>query len=166
MMKKKIITLLLIITIVLTGCGSKDEPEIKVESLTDKKTRVSIIFNDQKIPKSTKLDVTQVATDYSNLNDIIEKYVAYDIKLVGDSDVELKENVIISLEIPVDFNRRNLVVYSIDNNSIKDTYDVEISKDKVRFETNKFGIYVLAQVTPDDSKKIDSPRVNSIDEKE
>lgn len=166
MMKKKIITLLLIITIVLTGCGSKDEPEIKVESLTDKKTRVSIIFNDQKIPKSTKLDVTQVATDYSNLNDIIEKYVAYDIKLVGDSDVELKENVIVSLEIPVDFNRRNLVVYSIDNNSIKDTYDVEISKDKVRFETNKFGIYVLAQVTPDDSKKIDSPRVNSIDEKE
>ncbi|MBQ3474997.1 MAG: hypothetical protein IJH20_02375 [Bacilli bacterium] len=165
-MKKKIITLLLIITIVLTGCGSKDEPEIKVESLTDKKTRVSIIFNDQKIPKSTKLDVTQVATDYSNLNDIIEKYVAYDIKLVGDSDVELKENVIVSLEIPVDFNRRNLVVYSIDNNSIKDTYDVEISKDKVRFETNKFGIYVLAQVTPDDSKKIDSPRVNSIDEKE
>ena len=150
----------------LTGCGSKDEPEIKVESLTDKKTRVSIIFNDQKIPKSTKLDVTQVATDYSNLNDIIEKYVAYDIKLVGDSDVELKENVIVSLEIPVDFNRRNLVVYSIDNNSIKDTYDVEISKDKVRFETNKFGIYVLAQVTPDDSKKIDSPRVNSIDEKE
>ena len=165
-MKKKVLLLIITGILLLTGCGSKDEPEIKVESLTDKKTRVSINFNDQKIPESTKLDVTQVATDYSNLNDIIEKYVAYDIKLVGDSEVNIKDNVIVSLEIPVDFNRRNLVVYYIENNKIKDTYEVDISKDKVRFETNKFGIYVLAQVIPDDSERIDSPRVNTVDEKE
>ena len=165
-MKKKVLLLIITGILLLTGCGSKDEPEIKVESLTDKKTRVSINFNDQKIPESTKLDVTQVATDYSNLNDIIEKYVAYDIKLVGDSEVNIKDNVIVSLEIPVDFNRRNLVVYYIENNKIKDTYEVDISKDKVRFETKKIGIYVLAQVIPDDSERIDSPRVNTVDEKE
>lgn len=164
-MKKRLLFLLIIFTVFITGCG-KEEPEIKVESLTDKKTRVSINFNDQKIPESTKLVVTEVATDYSNLNDKIEKYVAYDISLVGDSKVKLDDNVIVSLEIPVDFNRRNLVVYSIDDNKIKKTYDVEISKDKVRFETKDLSIFVLAQITPDEVERVDVPRVNSTDEKE
>ena len=145
-MKKRLLILLIIFTVIVSGCGTKEEPEIKVEKLTDKNTRVSVDLNDQKVPESTKLVVTEVATDYSGLSSDIQKSVAYDINLKSDSDIKLKNEVIVSLNIPVDFNRRFLVVYSVKDNKIKDKYTVQISKDVATFTTKDLGIFVLAEV--------------------
>ena len=162
-MKKKLLIIFIACILLVSGC-KKDEPEIVVESLTDKKTRVSVKFDDQKIPESTKLIVTEVASDFSNLNDKIEKYVAYDIVLKSDGEINIKKDLTVSMKIPVDFNRRNLAVYYVEDNKIKKTYDIDISKDTVTFKTNHFSIYVLAQITSDETDRIEVPRVNSVDE--
>ena len=163
-MKKRLLILLIIFTVIVSGCGTKEEPEIKVEKLTDKNTRVSVDLNDQKVPESTKLVVTEVATDYSGLSSDIQKSVAYDINLKSDSDIKLKNEVIVSLNIPVDFNRRFLVVYSVKDNKIKDKYTVQISKDVATFTTKDLGIFVLAEVTEEQIDRKEVPKVNSEEE--
>ncbi|MBR3116676.1 MAG: hypothetical protein IKF36_02235 [Bacilli bacterium] len=162
-MKKRILILLILFTVIITGCGY-EEPEVKVEKLTDKATRVSVDFNDQKLPESTKLAVTEVATDYSGLSSEIQKSIAYDISLKADSDVKLKDEVTVYLNIPVDFNRRFLAVYLVDNNKIKKKYEVQISKDVLTFSTKELGIFVLAEVTEEQIKRTEVPKINSEEE--
>ena len=163
-MKKKLVMVIIMSLFLFVGCGKTEEPSLKVKSLTDTKTRVSVNFNDNKVPESTKLIVNELAVDYSDLSDKITKYVAYDISLISDSDYSFDDTYRVSFTLPSDFNRRNLAVYYVENNEIKKEYDIEVSKDIVTFETDHFSIYVLAQVKPEEIEENIVPKVNSDEE--
>lgn len=86
----------------------------------------------------------KVKTALTNVN----KFTVYDITLTSNN-VKIQPNgkVKISIPIPKDFNKSNLVVYRIAEDGTKTEYTVTINGDNATFETDHFSTYVLAEKT-------------------
>lgn len=146
-MKRKVFYILLcaIFIVSITGCGSKKENQ-KSNKLVDSKTGVIVITDDSNVNDKTTLTVKKDKSDYSDLSEKIEKYIAYDISLKNEKKVTLSKSAEVSIKIPEDYDKDNLIVYYIKDNKISETFDVEVSGDLAKFKTTHFSIYVLAQL--------------------
>lgn len=149
---KKVFSLILcsILLFEITGCGNKKE-ELKKYEIKEEKSGVIVITDDKNVNNNTKLNVKEDKTDYSNISENINKYVAYDISLSDNNDkINIKNKTEVYLKIPNDYDKEKLVVYYVLDNKIEETFNVEIvkkNKEKyAMFKTNHFSIYVLAEL--------------------
>ena len=72
--------------------------------------------------------------------------MVYDIELLSDG-VKIQPNgkVKISIPVPTEYNKSNLVVYRVADNGDKTEYTVTVNGDVATFETDHFSTYVLAE---------------------
>lgn len=177
-MKKKVLKIVLcgVIILSITGCGNKKE-ETKKYEIKEESSGIIVVTDDKNVSDETKINVKEDTTDYSNINENINKYVAYDISLSNNNDIiSIETESEVYLKIPNDYDPEKLVVYYILDNVIEETFDVEvIQKDKenyAMFKTNHFSIYVLAElkenVQIEDSKEdnLQENKENSIENTE
>ena len=127
-------------------------------------------------------DQNVLNTVKETLKDISTKYTVYDINLLSDG-VKIQPNgkVKISVPVPTEYNKSNIVVYRVADNGDKTEYAVAINGDVATFETDHFSTYVLAEkevkqntgntdnteTTPtkpvtEDRKKDDTPKTGTI----
>lgn len=162
---KKVLSLLLcgVLLFGIVGCGKE---KIKEYEIKEEKSGVIVITDDKNVNDDTKVRVKEDKTDYSSINENINKYIAYDISLSNDDDTISVENKSkVYLKIPDDYDKKKLVVYYILNNEIKETFNVKVvDKNKesyAMFETNHFSIYVLAELKEDVKENV---KENEIEE--
>lgn len=119
----------------------KNTSEIDKEDTTTNDKNMKLVTN--KVTDKTILERVKTA-----LKNISNKYTVYDINLLeNNAKVQPNGKVKVSLPIPNDYNKEELVVYRIEENGEKTKYDVTVEGDNATFETDHFSIYVLADVT-------------------
>ena len=136
---------------------------------TDKETNIKLEANDSIVPSNTVLEVKSIidGTSFDNIKRIlsnVNKFKAFDITLKSNG-VEIQPNgkVKISIPIPDDFDKSNLVVYRIEDNGNKIEYKVTVVGNYAQFETNHFSKYVLAEVenNNNNNEKDDTPKTGT-----
>lgn len=155
--KKKVLNIPNCYTISYTGlsfnCGltvKREQPT--TVTTTDTETNVKLDTTTAVVPADTQLVVKEVTTgnEYntvvSSLGNEVNNFVTYDITLQSNG-VEIQPNgsVKISIPIPANFNKANLVVYRVDENGTKTQYNVTVDGNYATFETDHFSTYVLAE---------------------
>ena len=128
---------------------------IKYNDITIKEKLAKVISNNNVIVSSpTALDdvVKMVATKIdknknaeNKLKNSVNKYTIYDIELLDKDDNKIQSNgkVKVSLLIPEEYNKNNLVVYYIGDKV--EEYDVTVNGNYAQFETEHFSEYILAE---------------------
>lgn len=155
--------------------------------LNDTKTNIKLETANGVIPSNTVLEVEPITegTTYNTVKTTltnISKFKVYDINLLSDG-VKIQPNgkVKISVPVPTEYNKSNIVVYRVADNGDKTEYAVAINGDVATFETDHFSTYVLAEkevkqntgntdnteTTPtkpvtEDRKKDDTPKTGTI----
>lgn len=122
---------------------------VKIEETT---TKIKLEADTAVIPANTVLNTKEVKeekvlnTVKESLKDIATKYMVYDIELLSDG-VKIQPNgkVKISIPVPTEYNKSNLVVYRVADNGDKTEYTVTVNGDVATFETDHFSTYVLAE---------------------
>lgn len=157
---------------------------VKIEETT---TKIKLEADTTVIPSNTVLEVATI-TEGEVYNTVktaltnISKFKVYDINLLSDG-VKIQPNgkVKISVPVPTEYNKSNIVVYRVADNGDKTEYAVAINGDVATFETDHFSTYVLAEkevkqntgntdnteTTPtkpvtEDRKKDDTPKTGTI----
>ena len=123
---------------------------------TDKETNIQFEASKDVVPANTVLEA-KIVNDETTLNqirvsmqDTSTKYVTYDITLKSNN-VAIQPNgkVQVSIPIPKDFDKNNLVVYRIEPSGNKIAYEIKLKsingQDYAVFETDHFSNYVLAE---------------------
>lgn len=113
---------------------------IKLETTTNVVSS-NVILTATKVTDQNILNIVKGA-----LKDISTKYIVYDINLL-ENNVKIQPNgkVKISIPVPTEFNKSNLVVYRVADNGEKKEYAVTVNGDLATFETDHFSTYVLAE---------------------
>ena len=147
-MRKNLIHLILIgiFAFTLTGCIKNNNNLIS--NFYDRETGIRIDTNEP-LPNDTIIKVDKNNDNYSELNEDIEKYIAYDISLVNEKNnikSKIAKGIVVSVKIPNNFNKDNLVIYYVKDGIINETYNVIIDDEYAKFETTHFSIYVLAEL--------------------
>lgn len=146
--------------------------------LTDSTTNIIMEANTNIVPKDTILVVNTINNNYPNYQQLLNifqksrNFKMFDIKLESNG-VKIQPNgkVKISIPVPDNFDKSNLVVYRVADNGDKTEYAVTINGDVATFETDHFSTYVLAEkeVTENtentdnktDRKKDDTPKTGT-----
>ena len=157
---KKILIIFMCL-LLATACADKKNEESKptneTETVVLEDEEVTVTVENKNDEKLT-LNVETVTENYDNLNDNINKTVAFDIKLIkGNEELTESDNMKIMLKVPNEYNKANIVVYYIEEAKIVETYNVEIiNKDEINyasFKTNSLGTYVLAELKNEETEK-------------
>lgn len=135
-------------SVVIVRKEKVSEP-VKKEETT---TKIKLEADTSVIPANTVLNTKEVKdekvlnTVKESLKDIATKYMVYDINLLSDG-VRIQPNgkVKISIPVPTEYNKSNLVVYRVADNGDKTEYTVKVNRDVATFETDHFSTYVLAE---------------------
>lgn len=135
-------------SVVIVRKEKVSEP-VKKEETT---TKIKLEADTSVIPANTVLNTKEVKdekvlnTVKESLKDIATKYMVYDINLLSDG-VKIQPNgkVKISIPVPTEYNKSNLVVYRVADNGDKTEYTVKVNRDVATFETDHFSTYVLAE---------------------
>lgn len=120
-------------------------------TLVDDKTNIKLEASSGVVPSNTVIEVTLVTkgTVYNNVKKILsamKQFKIFDINLLSNGvKIEPNGKVKISIPVPEEFNKSNLVVYRISDNGEKIEYSVTVNGDMVTFETDHFSTYVLAE---------------------
>lgn len=121
---------------------------VKTEETT---TKIKLEADTTVIPSNTVLEVATV-TEGKVYNTVktaltnISKFKVFDINLLSNgANIQPNGKVKISIPVPTDFNKSNLVVYRVADNGDKTEYAVTINGDVATFETDHFSTYVLAE---------------------
>ena len=137
--------------ITLKFSGNKIEIEQPIE-IIDKTTNIKLEADTTVVPEDTKIVVNRIEngstyeTAEKTLKDIVSKMYVYDITLKSNNaEIQPNGKVKISIPIPEDYNKANLVVYRIDENGTKTEYTVKVLDNYAVFETDHFSTYVLAE---------------------
>ena len=124
----------------------------KAISTTDTETNIKLDTTVDIVPAGTELIANKVTTGntyniaVSSLGDEVSNFVIYDIKLLNEGvKVQPNGKVKISLPIPTDYDKNNLIVYRVDENGNKRQYNTTVEENYAVFETYHFSIYVLAE---------------------
>ena len=139
------------------------ETEVNIE---DTVTNIKLETTKDIVPEGTQLIVNKVTAgnEYvlveNSLKDTVSKIVVYDISLQSNGvDIQPNGKVKISIPIPKDYNKANLVVYRIDENGTKTEYAVKILDNYAVFETDHFSTYVLAEkANIEDNTQTETPQ--------
>lgn len=123
-----------------------------VISLTDDVFNIKLSANFGIIPDDTTLNIVSLTTGerFDSIKTVLGdvKFNAFDICLMSNGNtIQPTGNVKLSIPIPADFNKDNLIVYRIDADNTKVEYPVQIESNFAVFETNHFSDYVLAEKT-------------------
>ena len=146
-------------------------------TLNDTKTNIKLETANGVIPSNTVLEVAPITegTTYNTVKTAltnISKFKVYDINLLSDG-VKIQPNgkVKISIPVPTEYNKSNLVVYRVADNGDKTEYAVTVNGDVATFETDHFSTYVLAEKevaqntentdNKTDRKKDDTPKTGT-----
>lgn len=140
-------------SVVIVRKAKVTEP-VKIEETT---TKIKLEADTIVIPANTVLNAKKIKeekvlnTVKESLKDIATKYMVYDINLLSDGvKIQPKGKVKISIPVPTEFNKSNLVVYRVADNGDKTEYTVTVNGNVATFETDHFSTYVLAEkeITP------------------
>ncbi|MCI8470665.1 MAG: hypothetical protein HFJ35_04165 [Clostridia bacterium] len=147
--------------------------------LNDKETNITLEAKDGVVPKDTILVVNTINNNYYNYQQLAnifhnsKNFKMFDIRLESNG-VAIQPNgkVKISVPIPAEFDKSNLVVYRVEENGDKIEYTVTVNGDVATFETDHFSTYVLAEKettqntentnNTTDRKKDDTPKTGTI----
>lgn len=159
-------------------CEDKKE-DTKPVINTDTTTNIKLNAEAGIVPSNTVLEVAPISegTTYNTVKTAltnINKFKVYDINLLSNgTKIQPNGKVKISIPVPTDMNKSNLVVYRVADNGTKTEYKVTTEGDYATFETDHFSMYVLAEKTAettttppsntDDRKKDDTPKTGTID---
>ena len=117
----------------------------------DLNSKIEISSSDSSIPLDTSLTVNNV--EDSSIKNIIgtENYKSYDISLYSDaknSKIEKLENgkFLVKIPVPTELNGKDLIVYYITSDGIKEEHEVAVKDGYATFETNHFSTYILAEI--------------------
>ncbi len=128
----------------------------------DNTTNIKLEATTDVLPSNTIMAVNKI-TEGETYNKVktaltnVKKFTVYDITLTSSNvKIQPKGKVKISIPIPSDFNKSNLVVYRIAEDGTKTEYTVNVNGDDATFETDHFSTYVLAEkvVTTDKKEKV------------
>jgi len=122
---------------------------------TDIVTDVEISTEDFNIPLDTSIFVDMIKNGTEKYKEIIDKldinnaYI-YDFKLFSsslDKYISKLENGYFEIKIPVpeEYKGKSLVVYYVKDDGSKENYEVITEGNYVRFKTNHFSVYALAE---------------------
>ena len=149
----------------------KTTPKI---TLDNKETNIKLETAEGVIPSNTVLEVAPI-TEGATFDTVkkalsnIKNFKVFDINLLSNG-VKIQPNgkVKISIPVPTEFNKSNLVVYRVADNGEKTEYTVTVDGDVATFETDHFSTYVLAEkeITENtsnttDRKKDDTPKTGT-----
>ena len=120
--------------------------------LTDTTTNITMEANTNIVPKDTILVVNTINNNYPNYQQLLNifqksrNFKMFDIKLESNGvTIQPNGKVKISIPVPDDFDKSNLVVYRVEEDGTKIEYAVTIDGDVATFETDHFSTYVLAE---------------------
>ena len=120
-------------------------------NITDNDSGIRLSASGVSLGIDTKLEVNEIIDeDTKNIIEIAiddedKIYKAFDISLYNNDNIKKQPfgYVTISIPVPGNMKKDNLIVYRIDNDGNKITYDVEIKDGYAVFSTNHFSNYVL-----------------------
>ena len=147
---------------------------VKTEETT---TKIKLEADTTVIPSNTVLEVATV-TEGKVYNTVktaltnISKFKVFDINLLSNgANIQPNGKVKISIPVPTEYNKSNLVVYRVADNGDKTEYAVTVNGDVATFETDHFSTYVLAEKevaqntentnNTTDRKKDDTPKTGT-----
>lgn len=140
---------------------------------TDNSTGVKLETTNDVVPTDTKLVVEEITTgkEYTTVQNVLKeettKMVVYDITLLSNNvEIQPNGNVKISLPIPSDYNKENLIVYRVEDNGTKTEYNVKVDGNYATFETDHFSTYVLAEKKVEDTNTDTEAPITNNDNKE
>lgn len=120
--------------------------------LTDSTTNITMEANTNIVPKDTILVVNTINNNYPNYQQLLNifqksrNFKMFDIKLESNGvTIQPNGKVKISIPVPDNFDKSNLVVYRVADNGDKTEYAVTVNGDIATFETDHFSTYVLAE---------------------
>lgn len=134
----------------------------------DKETGIRVEANEGVISNEAELKVNKIESgaiyEYvlNCIKDISNVFVSYDIfaEVNGEKVQPEGEKVKVTMPIPADYNKDNLLLYFINSNGEKVSIEFVVQDNSIIFESDSFGIYVLA----DNSKGNENPDLD--DDKE
>lgn len=140
--------------------------EVSNIDIVDNTTNIKLEADTTVVPEDTKIVVNRIenGSTYETvekiLKDIVSKMYVYDITLKSNNaEIQPNGKVKISIPIPKDYNKANLVVYRIDENGTKTEYAVKILDNYAVFETDHFSTYVLAEkANIEDNTQTETPQ--------
>lgn len=137
------------------------EPDAPALSITDSTSNVKLDTTTAIVPEDTSLKV-EVVTEGEKFDKIkgilgTDKLSIFSITLMSnDAAVQPKGNVKLSLPIPDNFNKDNLIAYRIDEDGTKTDYSVKVEGNYAVIETNHFSDYVLTEKADSTNESSDS----------
>ena len=146
-----------------------EEMPTSIINSEDEKTNVKLETTNDVVPADTKLVVEEITTgkEYTTVQNVLKeettKMVVYDITLLSNNvEIQPNGNVKISLPIPSDYNKENIIVYRVEDNGTKTEYNVKVDGNYATFETDHFSTYVLAEKKVEDTNtKTETPTINN-----
>ena len=131
-------------------------------TLTDSSTNITLEANTGVIPDDSEL-LVETITDgerFDAISSVLdeETFSIFSISVTSlDEAVEPSENVKINMPIPENYDKDNLIVYSVSEENEKTKCTITVDVDTVSFETSTLGDFVLAvkkeeTTLPDDSE--------------
>lgn len=140
--------------------GSEEQLERPILKLNNKNSNIKISTISGEVPLDTTMNSTKISI-VDPLEKIgTDKYIAYNIKLyssaLGNITNITNGNFTVTIPIPEELKSKNLVVYYINDEDIKEKYNVTIKDSNISFNTNHFSTYVLAEDTSS-IENIDNP---------
>ncbi len=152
---------------------------------TDSTTNIKLDADTSVVPSNTVLEVNTITegTTYNTVKTVlsdVSNFKVFDITLKSNGvTIQPNGKVKISIPVPNDFDKSNLIVYRVAEDGTKTKYDVKVEGNYATFETNHFSTYVLAennvtetqetqntpteQTTQNKGEKDDTPKTGAID---
>jgi len=137
--------------LLIVGCkDDKISNEVKYKTINNNYTFISIKESDKN--KNLKVKTTILEEDYTKIILNSNKAVAYEIDLINEKEKisKLDEKIKVGVLIPDDFDENNLMVYYVENEDVKETFDVEVEMQNnvkyATFTTSHFSTYVLVEI--------------------
>lgn len=146
-------------------------------NLVDSTTNIKLETSEGVVPSNTVLKVAPI-TEGTTLDTVkkalsgVKSFKVFDINLLSDgAKIQPNGKVKISIPVPTEYNKSNLVVYRVADNGDKTEYAVTVNGDVATFETDHFSTYVLAEKevaqntentnNTTDRKKDDTPKTGT-----
>ena len=143
----------------------------KAATITTENTETNIKLETEEgiVPSNVVLEVAPVTegTVYNTVKKALsnmKQFKVFAINLLSNG-VKIQPNgkVKITIPVPAEFNKANLVVYRVEEDGTKTEYSVTVNGETATFETDHFSTYVLAEKTVTDREKDDTPKTGTID---
>ena len=137
---------------------NKTEENNKNITKTDSKTNIKLEATTSVIPNDTTMSIAEI-TSGETFNQVknnltgIKNFKAFNITLKSNNkNIQPNGKVKISIPIPERFDISKLIIYRIEDDGAKTTYQSKVENGYATFETDHFSTYVLAETSSNETK--------------